>query len=124
MSDIVKRKLQRVAFCRGCDDEMKSGTEVISTYSFRNRGQHIYFCLNCAQTIGTLVKTKQMILIRNNVDGYPSTQTINEPFKESLVDYFNAYGYNDPDQLADELISTGEIDIGDSSCTNFILENV
>jgi uncharacterized protein YlaI len=54
--DIVKRKLQRTAFCRGCDKKMKSGTEVISTYSFRNRGQHIYFCLDCARIISELIQ--------------------------------------------------------------------
>lgn len=66
--DIVKRKLQRTAFCRGCDKEMKSQTDVIATYSFRNRGQHIYFCLDCAKLIGKLsvenkIEVKQNPLI-------------------------------------------------------------
>jgi uncharacterized protein YlaI len=56
MSGICKRKLKRTAFCRGCDDEMETGTEVISMYSFRNRGQHIYLCMTCSKLIGELVK--------------------------------------------------------------------
>lgn len=52
--DIVKRVAQRNAFCRGCDDVIKRGDEMISTYSFRNTGQHIHFCLHCAVVMGEL----------------------------------------------------------------------
>jgi uncharacterized protein YlaI len=54
--EINRRKILRTAYCRGCDKEMNSGTEVIATYSFRNRGQHIYFCLSCSEIIGNLSK--------------------------------------------------------------------
>lgn len=52
--DIIRRKTERTAYCRGCDDCMEKGTEVVSTFSWRNRGQHIYFCLPCAEIIGRL----------------------------------------------------------------------
>lgn len=54
--DLTRRPLERAAYCRGCDDEMSKGTEVIATYSWRNRGQHIYFCLTCSATIGKLAE--------------------------------------------------------------------
>lgn len=50
--DINRRQAQREAFCRGCDDKIEKGEEMISTYSIRNRGQNIYFCLKCAKDIG------------------------------------------------------------------------
>lgn len=51
---ITKRPVERNAFCRGCDCVIPKGTDVIATYSIRNRGQHIYFCLPCAKDIGQL----------------------------------------------------------------------
>ena len=48
------RPAKRVAFCRGCDKEIQIGEELITTYSFRNRGQHIYFCMDCAKKISVL----------------------------------------------------------------------
>jgi hypothetical protein len=54
--DIVRRQTERSAFCRGCDTEMPKGTEIVSTFSWRNRGQHIHFCLPCATKIGELAK--------------------------------------------------------------------
>ena len=57
MSDrykIEKRKIERYGFCRGCDVELNKGDDIIYTYSFRNRGQSIIFCLDCAKIIGEL----------------------------------------------------------------------
>ena len=53
---IVRRNVERHCFCRGCDKKMNPGEEAIYTYSFRNRGQHIFFCLDCADEISNLVK--------------------------------------------------------------------
>lgn len=53
---IQRREAQRDAFCRGCDKKIKRGDEMISTYSFRNTGQHIHFCLKCAQQMGEMAK--------------------------------------------------------------------
>lgn len=55
MNDIVRRKAERNAFCRGCDKTIEKGSDVIYTYSSRNRGQQIYFCVECAKQIGKLV---------------------------------------------------------------------
>lgn len=52
--DLTRRPIERTAYCRGCDKEMSKGEEVVSTYSWRNRGQYIYFCLKCAKDIGEL----------------------------------------------------------------------
>ena len=54
MSEIVKREAERDAFCRGCDVTIKRGTLMISTYSRRNRGQYIHFCIDCAEKIGEM----------------------------------------------------------------------
>lgn len=53
---IQRRQAERKAYCRGCDKEIQRGEEMISTYSFRNTGQYIHFCLDCAKLIGDLVK--------------------------------------------------------------------
>lgn len=55
-NDLKRRKCERTCFCRGCDKEMVKGTEIISTYSRRNRGQSIFFCIDCAKEIGELAK--------------------------------------------------------------------
>lgn len=54
--DIVRRPAQRSAFCRGCDKEIARGVDMISTYSFRNTGMWIHFCLKCAVEIGKLAE--------------------------------------------------------------------
>jgi len=59
--NIEKRQLKRNAFCRGCDDELRVGTEVISMYSIRNRGQHIYLCMACTKLIGELIKEEKNV---------------------------------------------------------------
>jgi hypothetical protein len=56
--EIVRREAQRLAMCRGCDEGIKKGEELVYTYSWRNRGQSIYFCISCAKKIGDLVKEK------------------------------------------------------------------
>jgi RNase P subunit RPR2 len=57
--DIKRREAQRAAFCRGCDNVIARGEHMISTYSFRNTGQHIHFCLECAVKIGELAKPQE-----------------------------------------------------------------
>lgn len=52
--DIVRRPAERQAWCRGCDKAIKIGEEMVTTYSWHNRGQNIHFCLECAKTIGDL----------------------------------------------------------------------
>ena len=54
--DIIKREALRNCTCRGCDVTIPKGEVVIYTYSLRNRGQHIFFCLDCAKLIGKLSK--------------------------------------------------------------------
>lgn len=49
-----KRPAVRVAYCRNCDKGIKKGEIMIALYSFRNRGQNIYICLDCAKEIGRL----------------------------------------------------------------------
>lgn len=52
--DIKRRAAERSAFCRGCDKQIKKGEDMIATYSFRNTGMWIYFCLGCGKEIGKL----------------------------------------------------------------------
>ncbi len=54
--DIIKRKAERSSNCRGCDKELVKGDDIIYTYSLRNRGQNIIFCMGCAVIIGNLAK--------------------------------------------------------------------
>lgn len=51
---IERRPATRHAYCRGCDEVIKPGEDMITTYSHRNRGQHIHFCLECGRIIGEL----------------------------------------------------------------------
>lgn len=53
---ILCREAERDAYCRGCDAVINKGEKMISTYSFRNRGQHIHFCPKCANLIGELAQ--------------------------------------------------------------------
>jgi uncharacterized protein YlaI len=60
MNDIKFRLAKADLYCRGCDREVKRNKEwVIATYSFRNRGQHIYFCYDCAKKISDLITNKE-----------------------------------------------------------------
>lgn len=52
---IEQRKIERPGFCRGCDKKLEKGTDIIYTYSWRNRGQNIIFCMDCAGEIYNLV---------------------------------------------------------------------
>ena len=56
MSGIELRPIKREGFCRGCDKTLERGTYIIYTYSYRNRGQNILFCIECAKEIGKLVE--------------------------------------------------------------------
>lgn len=52
---IKYRQAERQAICRGCDKELNKGDMMIATYSFRNRGQHIYFCRDCVKLMNNLI---------------------------------------------------------------------
>lgn len=45
------RKMERKGFCRGCDKTLPKGTQIVYTYSWRNRGQNIFFCKDCVDII-------------------------------------------------------------------------
>ena len=51
-----RREAERVAYCRACDKAISKGEEMISFYSWRNRGQNIHICLACAGVIGWLAE--------------------------------------------------------------------
>lgn len=56
MSKIEYRPAQRVCFCRGCDKEIQPNTEnIITFYSFRNRGQYIHICEKCVTIFNGLI---------------------------------------------------------------------
>lgn len=52
------REAKREAFCRACDKAIKVGEEMITMHSYRNRGQYIHFCLQCADKIGWLARDR------------------------------------------------------------------
>lgn len=52
--NIERRPAERDAICRGCDRTILKGHDMISWYTFRNRGQHIHLCLPCAGYAGEL----------------------------------------------------------------------
>lgn len=54
----IKRKMERSGYCRGCDKELRKNDEIIYTYTFRNRGQHILICLDCAEVISDLMEVE------------------------------------------------------------------
>jgi uncharacterized protein YlaI len=56
------RKAERNAFCRSCDKVIEKGEDMVSMYSWRNRGQHIHLCLDCSEVIGKLAKEKQNVI--------------------------------------------------------------
>lgn len=67
--EIERRPCQRSAYCRGCDSVIGKGQEMVSTYSWRNRGQHIHFCLGCAEVIGGLAGAKlEPLTVREFLD--------------------------------------------------------
>ena len=55
MNSLEYREAKKNCFCRGCDVELEKGTKMIATYSFRNRGQHIYFCIECVKEMNGLI---------------------------------------------------------------------
>lgn len=52
----AKRPAEREAHCRSCDCLISKGTDMVTWYSFRNRGMHIHICVPCATKIGELAK--------------------------------------------------------------------
>ena len=53
------RPAEREAICRGCDKTLNKGDMMIATYSFRNKGQHIYFCKECIEIMYKLIKNHE-----------------------------------------------------------------
>tara|TARA_R110000782_G_scaffold251407_1_gene338970 strand:+ start:873 stop:1796 length:924 start_codon:yes stop_codon:yes gene_type:complete len=104
--EIVKRKIQRDGFCRGCGFTIDKGTEIIYTYSSANRGQNIIFCLPCAKHIGGLAN-KERLNLRDNTSFIKNTFGINvTDFSKILgISKTTAYKYLDGD-VPDSSIET------------------
>ena len=51
----VLTKAERTCYCRGCDTKMSKGADMVFTHSWRNRGQNIMFCIDCARYISELI---------------------------------------------------------------------
>lgn len=49
------RPAERDAYCRSCDEVMSKGTNMISWYSWRNRGMNIHLCLDCVRELKLLL---------------------------------------------------------------------
>jgi len=59
------RTLERSGYCRGCDKLIEKNTEkLISIYSHRNRGQHIYLCKDCVDKMVKLISDNKEIKSR------------------------------------------------------------
>jgi hypothetical protein len=58
------REAKRDAFCRGCDTKIEKGEHMVTTYSFRNQGQNIHFCVACADEIGRMVKDHENVTLK------------------------------------------------------------
>lgn len=50
------RQAERPAVCRCCDGPIAKGEEMVSWYSWRNRGQNIHLHLTCAERVGQIAK--------------------------------------------------------------------
>lgn len=50
------RQAERTAFCRGCDKKIEPKTDMLSMYSYRNRGQNIHFCLDCVEKMHEMLQ--------------------------------------------------------------------
>ncbi len=58
------REAKRDAFCRGCDTNIEKGDHMVTTYSRRNRGQNIHFCVDCAKEIGRMVEDRENAMLK------------------------------------------------------------
>ena len=57
MARIEYRLVERDAFCRGCQKELKRNTDkAIMWYAPNNRGMNIIICPDCVELIYNLVK--------------------------------------------------------------------
>lgn len=92
MSEIIKRKAERECHCRGCDVSVPKGSPIIYTYSSRNRGQNIIFCLACANTIGHLAHStnKRYYLYKQNGD-FLCTELSEEAARSTAGDYKKSF---------------------------------
>lgn len=50
------RPATRPAYCRACDENILKGTDMVSWYSYRNRGMYIHLCLACAMKLGHMAR--------------------------------------------------------------------
>lgn len=53
--EIDLREAKRNCYCRGCDVVIQRGETMIATYSSRNTGQYIYFCIDCVKEMNKLI---------------------------------------------------------------------
>lgn len=68
-----------------------------------------------------LENDNKYILLRNDVDNYPTTEIFTEPIRENLIRHFSDY-YDNPVEITDELIENKEISIEDGNSTYYTLE--
>lgn len=55
MNNLEYREAKKDCFCRGCDILLEKGTKMVATYSHRNRGQYIFFCVECIKQMNDLI---------------------------------------------------------------------
>jgi hypothetical protein len=65
------------------------------------------------------------ILMCNNVDNYPHVcgKWEKSPTKDELVKVLKDY-HDNANELADELVSVGSCDVGNSSCTTYEVQSI
>ena len=56
MGEFERRPCKRDASCRWCDKRIEKGQEMVTGYTWRDRGISIHFCLPCAKKIGELAE--------------------------------------------------------------------
>ena len=72
-TDFKFRLAKRDCYCRGCDKVLKRDTDMLlATYSFRNRGQYIYFCVDCVKEMNKLIEDKEKEIRYNHNESFAS----------------------------------------------------
>lgn len=56
-AETTVRPAEREAFCRWCDGTIHKGENMVSFYSWRNRGQNIHFHIDCVKQMATFIET-------------------------------------------------------------------
>ena len=61
-NNLAIRQAKQNCFCRVCDKEIQRNTEdIVSWYSWRNRGQNIHICIPCMKILGKLVEHHETV---------------------------------------------------------------